>query len=100
MAIALYLPWVATISQRNPWESHVMAAEIRTNSFSEINSPLTRQQRIASLRDRRVRIGSAHSPVATLLNRALCPIVAVMTLLVYMGILGQRLDAEYLALLM
>jgi len=77
-----------------------MSAEIHVNRFSDINSPLTRQQRIASLRDRRVRIGSAHSPVATLLHRALCPIVAVVTLLVYMGVLGQGLDAEYLALLM
>ena len=71
-----------------------MAAEAR--NISQINS--STQQRLSKLRERRVRIGSAHSPTTTLLNYILCPAVAVISLLVLMVIRKQPMDAKYAAL--
>lgn len=71
-----------------------MAAEAR--NISQLDS--TPQQRLSRLRERRVRIGSAHSPTTTLLNYILCPAVAVVVLLVLMIAYKQPIDAKYAAL--
>ncbi len=70
-----------------------MAAEAR--KITPINNSLTTQQRISKLRERRVSIGSAHSPTTTLLNHVLSPFVSVSALLILMAIYSQPIDAKY-----
>jgi putative colanic acid biosynthesis UDP-glucose lipid carrier transferase len=72
-----------------------MAVEAR--KIAQLNSPAT-QQRLSKLRERRVRIGSAHSPTTTLLNHILAPIVSVSMLLIVTLAYKQPFDAKYLIL--
>ncbi|MCC6631137.1 MAG: undecaprenyl-phosphate glucose phosphotransferase [Gammaproteobacteria bacterium] len=51
-----------------------------------------------SLRRRRVRIGSAHTPLHSLLHHVLQPLLAALTLLLAMYLLGERLGAMHCTL--